>query len=427
MITRFASNFQGNSIIRYLLSRTSRRFGALAATQIAGSILSLLTAVIVTRTGGAEVFGQISLGISVVAYALVTTNFGTDVSAVRIAAADPEQIELLLPAVFLIRLFFATASFAVILVVAPALISESNGRLILYIITASVFTACLFPIWIPQAIEDLKVTATCIFAPFALTFALTVLVAAIIRQGWAFALCRLGADILLAIGLTIWARRYISRSNWSKVFVTIRSLIGQSGKIASSQLIRGLAFLSDMVIVGILYQGETLGHFSAAYRIYLLLIAVGAMYFIILFPTLAKSAARGKAVLESQVRTALAWAIPAGLAGAVVVIATAPWALPLAFGQEFAVAVPALQLLAVAAAINFIHKTFSRSLIASGSPGLELLMTAVATVIGIGVKWIGAWWWGIVGISLAIVVSELLLLVLLGWAAQANLKTKNVR
>ncbi len=57
-LTRVGKNFLP---VREGMSGLFLRFGLLGGAQLAGSALSFLTAVIITRIGGAVVFGQISV------------------------------------------------------------------------------------------------------------------------------------------------------------------------------------------------------------------------------------------------------------------------------------------------------------------------------------------------------------------------------
>lgn len=403
------------------------RFGVLGGAQLTGSALSFLTAVIITQVGGATVFGQISLSLSVLSYALIATNFGTDVSAVRMAATHPASVSGMLPAIFLIRLFFASVSFVAIFLLMPLLQPDPQGQLVVLIICASLFAACFFPAWLPQGTENLKVTALCVLGPFAATFLLTVISGLVAPSAAAFAMSRIGGDALVALALSCWALRFYSRTGWNVLRSTIGDLLRQSGPIAGTQMVRGLGFFSDILVVSFFYDDAVLGHFSAAYRIYLLLVAISAMYFIVLFPRLARAAVSGGGALRAELRAALLWTVPATAGLLLVFMGVVPWLLPLAFGQDFAAAVPALQLLGVAAALNFVHKNYSRALIAMGQPGSEFRMTAIATLVGVALKVIGTWHWGITGTALAIILGEAVLLVLLRCSATTKLVSETAR
>ena len=408
------------------MSRLFLRFGFLGAAQLAGSALSFLTAVIITRFGGAAVFGQVSIGLSVLAYALIVTNFGTDISGVRMAAAQPERIGAMLPAILLIRLFFGTLTFVFILLSSLFLAPDPVGRAILLIICAGVFAVPFFPAWLPQSLENIKVTALCVFGPFALTFAFTSISAILVPHGIAFAASRLAGDVMIAMAVSLWARRFFDWPGWPPVRATVRSLIGQSSAIAGSELVRGLAFLSDMLIVASFFHDATIGHFSAAYRIYLLLVAVAAMYSIVLFPRLSRAAVDGAGALKAELRSTLLWTVPIASLLALALIAIVPWVLPFAFGADFSTAVPALQFLAVAATLNFIHRNYSRTLVAMHLANVDLHLKSAVTIVGIALKIAGTWRWGITGTAAAILLSELILLVLLQWNMHRRLRVGTV-
>lgn len=222
--------------------------------------------------------------------------------------------------------------------------------------------------------------------------------------------------------LSLWAWRYRTKVSWSQTKAQIRKLAGQSSPIAATQLIRGLAFLTDVLIVSFFFHDATVGEFSAAYRIYLLLLSVSAMFFIIYFPRVVRAAEAGPDALRRDLRQSFRWSIPGASLVAAMVILFAPWFLPLAFGAEFSVAVPALQILAIAFVLSFIHRNYSRALIALGYPQLELVATAIATAAGIGFKIVGTAQWGIAGAASAIVLGEGVLLILLRAFVRARLR-----
>lgn len=399
----------------------------LGTAQLAGSALSFLTAIIITRVGGAAVFGQYSLGLSVLAYGLVVTNFGTDISGVRMAAAHPDRISSMLPAILIIRLFFASLIFSIILLFSPILAPDPAGRSTLLIISAGLFAGALLSAWLPQGVENIKVTALIIFGPFTLTFAFTLLSALVAPEGPAFALSRLGGDALIAIAVLAWSWRFFHGSSWHAVRGVIRELIGQSSAIAGSEIVRGLAFLSDMLIVSFFFHDTTVGHFAAAYRIYLLLVAVAAMYSIVLFPRLSRAAASGSDAIWAELRSTLLWTVPIASALTLVFIAVVPWVLPFAFGPDFSTAVPALQVLGIAATLNFVHRNYSRTLIAMGFAGTDLRLKTIVTFLGIALKILFTWQWGITGTAVGLLLGEALLLVLLQSATRARLRADHVQ
>jgi O-antigen/teichoic acid export membrane protein len=181
-----------------------------------------------------------------------------------------------------------------------------------------------------------------------------------------------------------------------------------------------------MLIVSFFFHDATVGHFSAAYRIYLLLIAVAAMYSIVLFPKLSRAAAIGAAALKAELRSTLFWTVPIAAAGTLIFMAIVPWVLPFAFGPDFSTATSALQLLGIAATLNFVHRNYSRTLIAMGLAGVDLHLKTLVTFVGIGLKVFGTWQWGITGTAVGILLSEAILLVVLHWTAYARLRVRDV-
>lgn len=394
------------------------RFGVLGIAQMAGAAISFLTAILITRTGGAATFGQFALAVSVLSYAQLFTTFGTDISGSGETAARPQEIGHLLPAILLIRILLATLSYVAILLLGPIITPSPSARLVLYIVCAGVFASVFYPTWLVQGLENLRLTAITLVGPFAITLVFSLAASVTLPVGWTFALARLAGDVVMAAFLMTWATRFFISIQFAAVVEKARLVVVTSSRIAGSQLVRGLAFLSDMLIVGWFASNAALGHFAAAHRIYLLLTTVSYVYFVVLYPRLAKSAAASPFALSQQIHAALGPSVTGAVAAAVIVAAAAPIAIPLAFGPEFGPSVIPLQLLGLAAAIGFVHRIYGQALLALDRASLFLRLTALATGLGVLMKVSAMAGYGIQGISAAIAASELIMLALASFFAR---------
>lgn len=388
------------------------RFAMLGGANIGGAGLSFVAALLVTRVAGASTFGQLSLGLTVLTYALLITTFGTDVSAVRVAAAHPETVPILFPSVTALRLGLAVPVCASIWLLAPLLADGHPAQAVLKIMAFSLFANAFFPLWLPQAFDNALVTSASNIGFHAVNLALTMIAAFLGMHVWAFAASKLIADSLIAAMLFFWALRRYPGMQWSRGSRDSLRMARQSLPIALSQVVRGFAFASDILIVGIVLPAATVGHYSAAYRIFTLMLSMGSMYFIVLFPIMSRRAQDGDAIMGSEISLSLRRMIPVTLAIAGIVIATAPIVLPFAFGSDFAVAVPSLQILTLAIVANFIQRTYARMILACGEAGLELRATILATVLAVILKIYTTLGWGITGTAFATLIGEVVLLLL---------------
>ena len=394
------------------------RFGVLGMAQIAGSAISFLTVILITRTGGAATFGQIALAVSILSYAQQFTIFGTDISGTGETAVRPKDLGLLLPAILLIRILLATLSYSVILLLGPLIAPSPSARLVLHIVGAGVFACAFYPTWLAQGLENLKVTMIALVGPFAITLIFSTVASVMSPIGWTFGLARLVGDILMAIFLMIWAAKFFTSVGLAAVVEKAWFLVRKSSSIAAAQMVRGLAFLSDVLIVGWFTTNAALGHFGASQRIYLLLTTISYVYFTVVYPRLAKSAATSPFALSQQIQGALKPGVLGAIAVSIVVAMAAPIGMPLAFGREFVQSIVPMQFLGLAAGIGFIHRIYGQALLALDKASLFLQLTAFATVIGVAIKVMATASYGINGTSVAIAASELLMLGLVWFFAR---------
>ena len=385
-------------------------FALLSIANLAGAALSFAASLIIIHAGGAALFGQISLALTVTNYALLFAVMGTDVSAVRIAAAKPDQIPELLWSVFLLRLTVSVAAFALIWVALHFLKIPHLTKLLILLSLLSLFVNSIYPLWLPQALEHFKTAAICILGVHALNFALTAVAATWELGAPAFALTKVAGEFAVAIALMFWAA--LTYRQWHLTFAKVVALAQESFPIVTSQVVRGASFASDIIIVGIFFTPAVVGHYSAAYRVFTLLLSFGSMYFVALFPKLSRQANEDSGLLRRELRSSLRRALLATSVGSGLLMLLSPWILRQLFGAGFEEATLSFQLLLAALVANVLQRNYGRALLASGHARWELRGTIIATVFGVSLKVIATKFLGISGTAGATLATEILLLVL---------------
>jgi O-antigen/teichoic acid export membrane protein len=237
------------------------------------------------------------------------------------------------------------------------------------------------------------------------------------------AVAKVLADFLVALLSVGWVRKHHGPLQPPTARAPVLDLARAGAPIAGTQLLRGLTRTSDIVILGFMVSRVQLGYYSAAARIFLLMLSLAGSYFVILLPRMAERAADPAGAMRRELRASLRRSLPIALLGCVLVALFAQPLLASAFDSEFAAAAPALQLLTLALIANFIGRHHRQVLIARGRQGLDLRMTGIGAATHVAAKLALIPPLGITGAALGTLAGELTIAVLLGWVAWSDTRT----
>lgn len=395
-----------------VLGGVSLRFMVLAAAHAGGIACGFVSTLIMVRALGPAGFGHVALALTIVTYATITTNFGTDLHAVQSTASDRSKLQFNLTAVMLTRAMLSLPVFGVIAILSLSGIWESDAVLAILLFSLSMFINVAYPLWAPQALERVGIVALCTLAMQALNLVF-VLIALFVRSDIVgFALAKVGADLLVAFGLFLWVRFYIGGRFQFVALSKLRSFLRNTAPIGGSQILRSLSIGSDILLLSFYVSATLIGYYAVSHRIFTMLLSVSSVYSIIVFPIFAKQANEGSEALHQTLRRLLHIPLPLVILGVVVIAMIARPALVLLFGPEFVEGTTSLQFLMIAVAANFMYRSYRQILLSSGRQRKDLQMTTIATVVNLSLKAVLIPFLGIVGVAIGTAIGEVLLLIL---------------
>lgn len=232
------------------------------------------------------------------------------------------------------------------------------------------------------------------------------------------ALTQLGSVVLLA-GWSLWRLR---QAGWldsiAAIFTRSNGVLRRpSYSLLPQALPIGIAiFLSiaytRLAILLLQYRlGEVaVAHFSAAFRLVEPSQILPASLVAAAFPAFTTLLHRepGEA-RQFGVRVSLLLAF-SGVAVAFAFWFSAPWLMPLLYGEPFAVSTPVLQVLGLSAVPAFINYSLTHYLIARGQQTIMGVLTAVMLLLHAILSWQLIPRWGVLGPAVSIVTAETVLL-----------------
>ncbi len=386
-------------------SSTLARFLIQGGGQAGGALCGFLSTLVIVRSLGPAGFGELSVGLAVMTYALVIATFGTDLRAIQLTARNPEAIAANLNAVVAARMVLTVPTIAVLGLVSLSGIWEPATAAVVQVLLLSVAINCLSTLWAAQALEGARAIAAFTFAGQALNL---VFVLAVQTAGYGligFAMARVLADGVSVLTLLAWIwRQHGTRPLGTKL--SISGYIRSSLPFGTTQVLRTVALGSDLILADFFAPPYAVGIYAAAYRIFSLLLSISALYTVVILPSILRSAAKGQADLRVSMNQRLN---RPGAVVAIVLVVAAAWSpnvLGLVFGREYAAGGFVLDILMLALLANFWSRGYRCALIATGQQVGEMRVTFAATVANVGAKLVLTPFIGLSGIAMGTLVGE---------------------
>lgn len=402
------------------------RFALLGGANLLAAGLGFAATLVVARRFGAEGLGLASLALSIFGFGAAASLFGTDLLAVRQVAARPGTLWPTLRAVTRVRAVMAGLSYPALVAVASLVPGFRDAAPLVALYGLSAFAIALSAEWVPQALHRTGVTALANLALQALSLGFVLLGAVALGAPlWSVAAAKVAADLLVALALRLWANRLpeplpapadapmdvpgawdVARAAWP---------------ICATQLVRTVAISSDLLLLALLVPAAALGHYAAAFRLYMVLMMLATAYFVILLPRISEAAARPAPALAGEMRASLRRTLPLALLGVVALAALSPLVMRLMFGAGFTDAAPALAILGAATAASLVGRHWRQVLLARGRQVDDLRLTVAGSAVHVAAKLALIPLLGITGAALGTLVGEAFILVVQRRAALVEL------
>lgn len=378
-------------------------FGLLAVAEIVARLLGLASVVTMAHVLGPDGLGIIVLGMTLVAYAAIGVDAGTELLAVRDLGRSPERLRSIVEPVLGLRLAIALMLGSLLVVVALVVGAGSNNAE-----TVALFALALPALALNPRFMAVAVRASGGVAIGNITGQLVLLlgVLALVGSGdtTTVALLVAGGEFAYAlVVLGVLARRHgmlrphVDIASW-------RGTLQLSGPLLGYGIARAAIYSADVLLIGVLLGAAEAGQYGAAYKPVLLVSGGMGLFYVSLLAALGDGAEGGRHLA----RKALRIIPPFVLAGAVTMSASAPLTIPLAFGEEFTPAVPVLAVLAFTLPIQAAGGAYFCLLVAAGRQRTLLRINAAGAAANVLANLAVIPLLGIVGAAGVTVTTELL-------------------
>jgi PST family polysaccharide transporter len=333
----------------FIRNKSIQNFLFLAVIQSSNVLISIISMPLLIQSIGVDQFGLVNLALSVIILLNILVGFGYNLSAPREVAinqADKTALSHLLSNIFSAKILFATVSTGVILIAVFGLNLFREYQMILVFSVLLLYSEATLPLWFFQGMEKMKLVSIAnIFSKLLFLMGIVLFIHSPEQSKWVnFMLGSFGLGINLFLHFYIHSVMEIrfQKPRFSAIWQSLRdNLLFFFSNLASHISING-----GLIILSFFSSAETLGMYSLAERVVMVLRLFPALIIQSIFPNASKLYKEDEAGFYRFLKRVY---IRVVLVGAVIATAThfsAPWIIKVLARTELEESVLFLKVLA---------------------------------------------------------------------------------
>lgn len=294
-------------------------------------VLPLLLIPYLLRTVGLEWFGQITLAQTVIGFLMILSEYGFNLSATRQIAQNRnkhDEVQAVFNQVITTKISLAAVCF-LLLIALLLLIPRFGAEYRLFLFTyLQIVGQALFPIWLFQGMEEMKITTLFQVTARVVFFVLVFVVVARPEHYERVAICySMGALSAGIVSFGYALKRYQLTFSWVS-WRHIRLKIVENAGLFFNNLTTNYYIYSSMVIAGFTLDRLTLGYYSTADRILSAIRNLISIIFQATYPAVARFAKESQAAVIKFQKTVASLYLGVVLVGCIGLFFLAPVIVP---------------------------------------------------------------------------------------------------
>jgi O-antigen/teichoic acid export membrane protein len=275
----------------FIRNKSTQNFLFLVFIQSSTVLISIISMPLLIQSIGAEQFGLVNLALSVIIIFNILVGFGYNLSApaeVALHQSDKSTLSQLLSNILSAKLLLATLATAALLTAAYGFSLFQGYRNILVLSVLLLFSDALFPLWFFQGMEKMKlISVATIFSKLLFLMGLVLFVHEPSQSVWVnFMLGLFG--ILVNLALLGYIRAGMGVKFYSPRFLSIWTSMKENILLFFSNLVSYISIHGGLIILSFFATAETLGMYSLAERVVMILRLLPAMIIQAVVPNASK-------------------------------------------------------------------------------------------------------------------------------------------
>lgn len=372
--------------------RLAQNIFSLSILQGANYILPLLTVPYLVRVLGPEYFGLIAFATATIAYFVLITNYGFNLSATRqisIHRDDKYKITEIFSSVMIIKTALMIVSFGLMMLLVFSFEKFSQHGDLYFITFGMVIGQVLFPVWLFQGMERMKyITYLNISAKTIFTVCIFVFVQGKTDYLLVPLLSSMGYMLAGFCSLYLVSKELKVSFVWQPIFV-LKTQLAEGWHVFFSGMAVSLYTISTTFILGLFAGNEAVGYFAAADKI---VQAVRGLYAPIseaIYPLVGKKIHEDKKVALVFIKKTL-WIVGVGMfVISFLLFLLAEPIIELTLGQKFHQSVLLLQIMAFLPFIISLSNIYGiQTMLNLGYKKEFSSILVTAAILGVGLSFI---------------------------------------
>lgn len=333
----------------FIRNKSLQNFLFLALIQSSTVLISIISMPLLIQSIGAEQFGWVNLSLSVIIVFNILVGFGFNLSAPREVAlnqSNKEELSQLVSNIFSAKLLLAAFSTILILLGAYGFNLFEGYRHILVLSVFLLFSEASFPLWFFQGMEKMKlVSVATIFSKLLFLMGLVLVIHQPEQSHWVnFLLGISGLGVNLCLLLYIHAILDIPFFN--PQFSSIWNNLKDNVLLFFSNLASHISINGGLIILSFFASAATLGMYSLAERVVMILRLFPALIIQAIFPNSSKLYQANQASFFSFLKKVYFGTLGIGAMISIATYFAAPWIIQVLSRGQLSDAVGYLRLLA---------------------------------------------------------------------------------
>jgi O-antigen/teichoic acid export membrane protein len=394
---------QAQRIIKNILTLTSAQF--------LGSLLTLVTVVLIARGLGAEGFGRYSLILAVATVFQLMADGGVNNIMIREMATKKNELSAWLGSTISLIWVLSILAFGLMVLVFQFVSPEPEvrraGILMAFAVLAMFHSVVYNSVF--RAFEEMEYNA--------LTFLLHKMLILILVSAFMFFRPTLTAVVSAypVSNVCLWifsyylvSKKYI-RPRMHVDLAAWKTLLKEAVPLGIAAIVRRIGWQVDILILTSIGTAASVGFFSAAYKIIQAVNLIPSIVAVPLFPAFARLAVESSEKLGRMYERSIKFLVILGLPVVIVLMILSGWIVKVCFGGTFAPSADALTLLAWTVLFLFPTAIYSSLFTALGQQRLFTLSCLATLTINVALDFILIPRYGFIGACVGTLAAEIAL------------------
>ena len=333
----------------FIRNKSIQNFLFLAIIQSSNVLISIISMPLLITSIGVDQFGLVNLALSVIILLNILVGFGYNLSAPRevaVSQEDKNNLSNLVSRIFSAKVLLASLATLFVLVAVFGLNLFKEYQMILAFSVLLLFSEATLPLWFFQGMEKMKLVSIAnIFSKLLFLMGIVLFIHSPEQSYWVnfmLGFFGLGINILLILYIKLQLGIRFYKPSFSEIFESVKSNI----LLFLSNLAAHISINGGLIILSFFSTAGTLGMYSLAERVVMVLRLFPALIIQAIYPNAAKLYQADEAAFYRFLRKVY---IRVLLLGGLISFSThfmAPWIIKILSRTELTESVQFLELLA---------------------------------------------------------------------------------